>query len=161
MTDGFWQPHSLQPLPRRPLGIWVLTICDALYAFMMMAPSMQVLTEKYEGVDWPLRARIIASVVVVICISICISSFGAWRGSTRARTALLALLTVFAFALVWESFAILMTFRRLGHGLNDMATWAWWDASIGIRGAIGLAVNFWYFLGSRPRNFYASRRGAA
>jgi hypothetical protein len=160
MTDGFWQSQSSQSSPRRPIGVWVLTICDALYAFVMMAPSMQVLTEKYEGVDWPLRARIIAPLVVALSISICISSFGAWRGSAWARTALLALLTVFAVALAWESLAILATFRRLGHGLNDITAWAWWDASIGVRAAIGLAVNYWYFLGPRPRNFYASNRSA-
>lgn len=115
---------------------------------------MIVLLGQGDDIGWSWRDRIIAATVVALCVAIYLASFGAWLGSARSRNTLLALLTLFAGALVWDGTAVFLSILHLGYKISDITPSAWWNISIGIRGAVGLAVNYWYLLGPRPRKFF-------
>jgi hypothetical protein len=154
MTTGF-RGSADQPSVR-PLGIWLLMICNTLVSLFVMAPSAMIVVARGDDIPWTPSDRILALFVVVLCVLTVIASVGTWSRSVMFRNLLLALLVVLAVGMIWNSYATFVELSQLGYRANEFGLRAWWDLSLGVCGAFLLCLNWWYLLRSRSRDFFVA-----
>lgn len=141
---------------RRPLGIWIVGICNLLYATLASTEPLAVLL--HPGEVWSPASRVIAPIFILVAAAICAATVGVWFGSGRARAALLLLLSLFTATYVWNSIAIVLDWAQLHNDLSVITAQAWWNVTVGIRAVLWFGANWWYLFGSRTREFFPSRR---
>lgn len=153
MTNAPSNTASPSSGSERPLGVWVMVIGNILFAVLASGAPLGVILYPYEA--WGIASRILAPIFILVAAGVCVSSIGVWLGSTRARAALLSLLALLTAVFVWNNIALLLDWSQMHNSLSVVTTQAWWNATIGIRALLWFAVNYWYFLGPRVRDFFA------
>ncbi len=139
----------------RPLGVWLLTICNAGYATLLLADSVYIrfLEDAHYFASAPRWVEL-----VLICV--CLAAVGTWFGSRYARTVFLVGLVALACLMIVEN-ALTIQFA-LAQRHDDDKPWSlrtWWALSMGLRWLSWLALNCWYFLGPRTRDFFSAKGG--
>jgi hypothetical protein len=153
------QTLELQLHPHRPIGIWVIVVCDTLYAMLLAINPLQVLLYP-QLEDWSLLSRTAAPIIVLLAACTCISSGGAWLGIRVARTLLLVSLTVLMASVVWDNIVLLSDRQHLIDDLATMTLRGRWNLTVGIRASLWLGINYWYLLGARSRDFFVVKKSA-
>jgi predicted permease len=133
---------------RRPLGVWILTIWDGLFAGVFPAAGAILLYLNNEA-QATLGITVITMLLsVLLGLAIVVAAVGAWGGNNRARIALVALVTVHYGFLVFNN----MSLASSGVFPGTVQSKAWARA---LRSLIWIGINLWYFLGERPRAYYS------
>ena len=135
---------SSQPAARskRPLSVWVLTLCDTLIAVILLAAS-------FKGSAWGVP---VGQVIFwgALGLGISFSASLAWMGSRYARNVLLLLIAVYCGLVLIHSVQAVSWGLEMNN--NDYVV------TETMRGAFALlwiAANFWLLLGRRARAFFA------
>lgn len=142
--------------PKRPIGVWILTVCDAAFAGAL--PLGGVLFAYFHA---DTREALVLSgfTVIATCIlagAICFAAFLAWRGDDRFRKVLLGLVSVHWGSIIYNNVNLLVSeiALQLPPG-SDTRLYG----NV-VRSFIWLLINYWYFLGPRPVRFYAASKPA-
>ena len=134
----------------RPLGVWILAICNSLFVlpYFLLGFYMMVYhsNQGYELEDAPYYLSFLLAVLLSI--------FGSWWGNKLARMGMVILLTVFQALLTLSGVRVIMEVGRGSRGVDLVPYWITVSAVL-FAGSVLLALNCWYFLGSRSRNFYS------
>jgi hypothetical protein len=129
---------------RRPLGVWLLTIFDALVAGVV--PVLTAFAAM--GGSFPLPGgEAMALLLAGLGVGVIGAAIGTWQRSNRARIVLLALITVF-YALNIGGNAVVATADYVPDTAQNKA---WANA---IRGVFWVALNYWYWLRPATRAWF-------
>jgi len=137
---------------KRPRGVWILTICNAI--FVLPIPLIEIWVVQHPGEIWNEASRITAPYFLLLSVAFYISTLGTWFGSRMARNAMVALLVIFAVAMIWESVALLLTWFSIASDFSRARMSNWWGFSVGLRWSLWLAINVRYFFGKSAQDFY-------
>ena len=134
---------------KRPLGVWILTGYAILFAGLgpvIAAVMLLILGDEGQAaglgpIDWLLP------LVLGICVTV--AAIGAWRGSNRARIALVVLVTV--------HYVLIAINNLLWLGAGSVPD-AQQVTALGrvVRGVLYPAVYIWYFRRLETKEFYES-----
>jgi hypothetical protein len=132
---------------KRPLGVWILTIWDGVFAGLFPVGAILFLFFNAEA-----QAVIELSTFdlvwsVLLGLSIFAAAVGAWRGSDLARRALIGLVTFHYGILGFTNFSLVAS-GIVPEGEQPLVL------GRAIRSLIWMGINVWYFLSRRPRAFY-------
>lgn len=148
MTEGPIPSQDAAPEPERPLGVWLLTIYYGLFAGLLPLVAVLLFFFGGEGQAAPGLSWLDLALSVSLSVGIMAAAVGAWRGSNRARIALVLLLILHYGLLVVNNFAL-----STMEGLDDSTRMS--AVARGIRYLFHIGVNVWYFfLSERPKAFY-------
>jgi len=145
-------PESQPLVSKRPTGVWILTLSDGLFAGVIPIVGI-ILVFLHEEMRQILGASAGSTLLSVLFgLAVCYAAYRAWTGDDRFRKGLLILIT-----LHWG----FIIFNNIQIAVSDVAAQLEPSQRMKLytnmgRAAIWLAINYWYFLGSRPRAFYAS-----
>lgn len=160
MIARILRANQATALTHRPIGLWILAICNSVIAVVGIVRVSPGLRDPLPHA-WSLTAAHWAPYVIALLLSLMIAAWLALAGSRYARMVLLGLLTLLVGLNLQEDV----------HGvpfLIDLAkrNWElwwrpgfWWDLSLGLRWILWLGLNYWYLLGPRTRVLYATARG--
>lgn len=129
---------------RRPLGVWLVTIFDALFAGVV--PFLAAFAALGGSSALPGGAAL-ALPLAALSIGVVGAAVGTWQRSNRARIALLALMTLFYVLNIFAS-AYVAT-ADFVPGAAQTKAWA----SVA-RGIFWLALNYWYWLRPATRAWF-------
>jgi hypothetical protein len=149
-------PHIDHPRIARFPGVWLLALCNTLLAIRGISAVSPGLHEPLpEG--WAPSAAITAPYFVGLYVGIIVAAVGACLGIRILRTLLIVLLAVLIAFYLREDWNAAELFL---FDTGAPATSAVFKASLvfaPILRVFYLALNGWYFFGSRTRSFYAPR----
>ena len=144
--NSAWQRPTTKPLAR-PIGVWLMTIFDALVAGVFPLLTAFVVLDR--GVEMVPGGTITALLLAGIGLGVIGAAIGAWQGSDRARIALLALVVLF------YSLNMLANFRLITADWVPSDTQTRALATL-VRAIFWVALNVWYFLRPQTRAWYRS-----
>ena len=128
----------------RPIGVWILTICAALFAGILplIGSLAAVFVFPEMGMSTPLML-----VAAGLSLAIFGSAVGAWQGSDGARLALVVLITLFY---------LLLSITNFYNATNDFlpADVQRKAAMTGIRSLLWIPLYLWYFLRAKTVAWY-------
>jgi hypothetical protein len=126
---------------KRPVGVWLLTICNALFAGVFPIITAAVLMLGLTPVTLP--GGILSGLLFgLLGAAVIAAAIGSWQGSDRARKALIGLVTAYYLLTSLNNLAVLLM------GYAPPALQAQVGATI-FRAIFWTAITIWYF--SRPR----------
>ena len=129
---------------RRPLGVWVLTIFDALVGGLL--PLLTAFAALGGTAPLP-GGEVLALPLALLGVATVGAAAGTWQRSNRARIALLVLLTVFyALNIFGSLFVATADFVPAAAQTKAWATVA--------RGLFWLGLNYWYWLRPATRAWF-------
>lgn len=136
--------------PKRPFGVWFLTIYMGLFAgiFPLGAALFLSLNQTAQAemeltfVDFILP--------LVLGITVVVTSIGTWKGNNKARIAFLVAITIHYGFIMYQNYQIA---QLASNGLleNNLEMQSW--ARV-FRGVFWIAVSWWYFTSKRAKPFY-------
>ena len=124
----------------RPLGVWILTICAALFTGVL--PLVVVLASP----DLPSSALISAG----LGLGIIVAAIGAWQGKDQARIALLVLVVLYYVLLAFSNYQLARS-DFVDPEIRSRAT------TVGVRSLLWIPIYLWYFLRPKTRAWYRGR----
>lgn len=142
----------------RPIGIWALTICHTIYAALGILRWGHILVGPLPH-GWSSTALEQAPFAVTLYVGLLASAWWAWTGSTRGRVLLLSVLSIaIGLSITDDVLSFLIIADERSRNPETWSTVALWTLVIGLILLAWLALNLWYFLGRRTRQFYKSTR---
>ena len=147
------QPMESQPLvSKRPTGVWILTLCDGLFAGII--PIVGIVIVFFNSEMRHILGVSVGTTLfsIFLGLAVCYAAYRAWARDDRFRKLLLVLITLHFGFIIFNNMqvALLDIAAQLEPSLRMKLY-----TNIG-RAVIWLVINYWYFLGSRPRAFYES-----
>jgi hypothetical protein len=141
---------------KRPLGVWVLVVCHTVYGVMGIDQWSQAFLGPIPH-SWSQSTIATAPYMLGLFAGLIASAWGAWLGNRHARILLLVLLTI---AVARIKLNLLLSLLALGNEISlDSEDWRSaliWTAEMELGLLSWLLLNYWYFLRSRTRRFYAA-----
>jgi hypothetical protein len=135
-------------LAKRPIGVWILTVCLALFAGLIPAAIAVVIYAQVEVRESLGMTAWVLTLSVGLGIAIISTSILAWRGNNVARYLLLALAVIHYAMLAYNNFMLASS----GAMPEELAPRTWGRA---FRSIFWIAILVWYFgISHRPRAFY-------
>lgn len=137
-------PATAATEPKRPLGVWIITIYLGIMAGLFPLIAGIGLFASGSGFVGPLGLAF----TVLLAVGIIISAVGAWRGSARARDVLVALAVLHYLALAFNNGML-----ALNEAVPDDRLFLTWGRVV--RSLVYAGIIVWYFrLSGRPDDFY-------
>lgn len=130
--------------PRRPLGVWVMTVFDSLVA------GVSLLTAVFKGWEYVPDGFIV--LWTILGLGICISAHVAWYGNRKGRNMLLILMTVYL------GLMLVGNVRYIGWALGGDLDEEWYlgQVYLALGAIVWLVANYWLLLlGRRAKAFYS------
>ena len=132
---------------KRPLGVWILTIWDGLFAGLLPVITVLILYFNAE-VQAALGMSVLDLVLsILLGIAVVIAAIGAWLGNNAARIALVILVSVHYGLLAFNN--VNLATAGVLSGTAQVKSWG-----RAFRSVVWIGINVWYFLGKRPRAYY-------
>jgi hypothetical protein len=138
--------------PKRPMGVWFLTIFMSLFtgvfpfgAALFLSINQTAQTEM--GITFvDLIFPMILGIVVVV------TAIGAWKGNDKARIAFLVAITIHYGFIMYQNYQIA---QMASSGLleSNLGPRSW--ARV-FRGVFWIVICWWYFTSKRAKPFYAT-----
>lgn len=142
--------------PKRPIGIWILTIGDGFAAGVIPLGLLLYFYFNDDAREIMALSTAVMFASMSLAVGICVSAFRTWNGDDGSRKMLLTLITVHWGYIIYQNSMLLFSESAL-QLTSDQQTKLY--AHI-VRSVLWIGVNYWYFLGSRPRAFFALREQA-
>lgn len=140
---------------RRPLGVWLLTICHTISAvagIILLSPGLQEPLPHGWGPDAATAARS----QIALLVALLLSAWGTWIGNRRARIALILVLGVTIGISIREDYFAIP--YMIAHAEQEPRLWRslvfWWGATTWLRLILWFVLNYWYLFGGRTRGFF-------
>jgi hypothetical protein len=137
---------------RRPMGLWVLAVCNWTIAVELAWGPIWVLSVLYGPVPADVvlgpHAELQAWMMLAALAGICVFTIGALIGAASARVALLLLVAVITLLGMWDSYQFSVWYRSEGYTLNELTWFGFWNGSIGVRFLVWFGANLWILVRS-------------
>jgi hypothetical protein len=134
----------------RPRGVWILTIWAGLFGGLLPVASVIFFYFSPEAQAAYEMSLLVLLLSVLLGLAILAAAVGAWWGNNRARIALVVLITIHYGLLAFNNISLISS----GVSLGTAEAEAWGRA---LRSLITIGIYLWYFLGERPRAYYAQQ----
>jgi len=118
----------------RPIGVSIMTICDALFLGLLPLIGLYSLARQQEG-EFPIVYFVL---LITMCLIIIASSIGAWLGEGFARRLLLRTVGGLTAMIVYYNFRELLGGDVVGAEIVKPVGYV-------IRGIFWVVINLWYF----------------
>lgn len=151
MSTGTHESFEVSPnVRKRPIGVSILAIWDALFAGIVPLLLATLLFFDEETRQILIMNPTPYAVRVLLTTGVLVGAVLAWRGERRGRNLLVASVIAHHF---------LAILNNVGMALIDVpvrmsSTRMWLNA---VRSAISIAIHVWYFLGKPTRDFYSEQ----
>jgi type IV secretory pathway VirB2 component (pilin) len=133
------------PTPKRPLGVWLLTIYAVLTGAIMQLFALAA--AGFIGLELSAGGVLFT---LTLALSIVFAAFGAWRGSNKARIALLVLITLHYVVIAINNALLLFDGTATGNDVRFIGRI--------LRGFLYPALYIWYFGRRETMQFYIAQR---
>lgn len=133
---------------KRPVGVWILTIWDALFVGLvpLLLATLLYLNEESRQILSLNPASIV--VQILLTAGVLVGAVLAWRGERRGRNLLVAAVIVHHVLIILNNVSMALIDAPVEVGSSRF----WSNA---IRSAIWIAIHVWYFLGKPTREYYS------
>ena len=138
--------RTARQTPPRPLGVWLLTGANALFAGLFPIIGDLALFLRGPGLPGGLPALLLG---LALSLALLGASALAWAGGEQARRAMLALVAAF------YGLTIVSSLIAMAGGLSSREQAAAFAPAV--RAAFWLGLNLWYFTRPAVRAWYAGR----
>lgn len=142
-TMSFGRTETRGPRPR---GVWILTICAAVFAGVLPILGSLAVFAAREQLDTPGTVQI-ALLSASLGASIIGAAIAAWRGSNTGRLVLLGLVVAFYALLAWSNYTTATSPLIPGDLQQRYMT-------VAVRSLLWIPVYLWYFLRTPTRRWY-------
>jgi hypothetical protein len=130
----------------RPRGVWILTICAAIFAGVYPILGSLFVFAAREQLDTPGTVPI-ALLSTALGASIIAAAIAAWRGSNTGSWVLLGLVVAFYVLLAWSNYTTATAPLIPDDIRRDYMT-------VAIRSLLWIPIYLWYFLRAPTRKWY-------